>query len=124
MDSKSNVTQLLEQIDAPALIVKQGAIIAVNQTAKSHFISPDASIEDALGPYYQDYCQLKSGSLFLTVHFCETDYPCAIHTMDDQHLFVLEEPMQDTLSPANEPSFIMKMWDRLLGKVKNSRDIS
>ena len=95
MDSKSNVAQLLEQIDAPALIVKQGAIIAVNQTAKSHFISPDASIEDALGPYYQDYCQLKNGSLFLTVRFCETDYPCAIHTMDDQHLFVLEEPMQE-----------------------------
>lgn len=95
MDSKSNINRLLEQLEAPAFIVKEGAIVAVNHIAQSHFISPDASIENALGPYYQDYCQLKNGSLFLTVCFCETNYPCTIHTMDGQHLFVLEEPMQE-----------------------------
>ena len=30
--------------------------------------------------------------------------------------WVLEEPMEETLSPANEPSFLKKMCDRLLGK--------
>lgn len=34
--------------------------------------------------------------------------------------WVLNEPMEDTISPANLPSFIQKMWDRLLGKSKKS----
>lgn len=34
--------------------------------------------------------------------------------------WVLDEPMKDTISPANEPSFLKKMWDRLLGKAKKS----
>ena len=28
--------------------------------------------------------------------------------------WVLDEPMSETLSPANEPSFLKKMWDKLL----------
>ena len=95
MDSKNNIYRLLEQLDAPAFLVKDGTIIAVNPIAQSHFISPDASIENALGAYYPDYCQLKNGSLFLTVRFCDTDYPCTIHTMDGQHLFILEDQMQE-----------------------------
>ena len=31
--------------------------------------------------------------------------------------WVLEEPMQEVLSPANEPSFLKKMWARLLEKL-------
>lgn len=34
--------------------------------------------------------------------------------------WVLDEPMEDVVSPANEPSFLKKMWYRLLGKAKNS----
>ena len=30
--------------------------------------------------------------------------------------WVLDEPMKDTVSPANFPSFLKKMWQRLLGK--------
>ena len=30
--------------------------------------------------------------------------------------WVLEEPMADVVSPANQPSFLKRMWDRLLGK--------
>ena len=34
--------------------------------------------------------------------------------------WVLDEPMKETVSPANLPDFLKKMWDRLLGKVKKS----
>ena len=30
--------------------------------------------------------------------------------------WVLDEPFQEVISPANEPSFLKKMWDRLLRK--------
>ena len=38
--------------------------------------------------------------------------------------WVLEEPMKDVVSPANEPSFLKKMWDRLLGKLKPEGPVS
>ena len=30
--------------------------------------------------------------------------------------WVLNEPMEEVVSPANEPSFLKKMWNRLLGR--------
>ena len=33
--------------------------------------------------------------------------------------WILDEPMEDVVSPANEPSFLKKMWDRLLNKLPN-----
>lgn len=34
--------------------------------------------------------------------------------------WVLDEPMEEVISPANEPSFLRKMWGNFLGKVKKS----
>lgn len=34
--------------------------------------------------------------------------------------WVLDEPMEETLSPANESSFLKKMWEKLLGKVRTN----
>ena len=34
--------------------------------------------------------------------------------------WVLDEPMEETLSLANEPSFLKKMWDRLLSRAKKN----
>ena len=34
--------------------------------------------------------------------------------------WVLNEPMKDVVSPANVPSFLKKMWARLLGRAKKS----
>lgn len=33
--------------------------------------------------------------------------------------WVLDEPMEETVSPANEPTFLAKMWQKLLSKVRN-----
>ena len=34
--------------------------------------------------------------------------------------WVLDEPMEAVVSTANEPSFLKRMWDRLLGKAKKT----
>lgn len=34
--------------------------------------------------------------------------------------WILEEPMKDVISPANEPFFLKKMWDRLMAKAGNT----
>ena len=35
--------------------------------------------------------------------------------------WVLDEPMKETVSPANFPSFLKKMWQRLLGKAQKDK---
>ena len=35
--------------------------------------------------------------------------------------WVLDEPMKDTVSPANFPFFLKKMWQRLLGKAQKDK---
>lgn len=47
--------------------------------------------------------------------------PYFVLSMEGAEMFwILPEPMAEVLSPANEPSFLKKMWDRLLGKAKKS----
>lgn len=47
------------------------------------------------------------------------DRPHFVLSLEDAEMaWVLDEPMEAVLSPANEPSFLKKMWDRLLGKLK------
>lgn len=41
-----------------------------------------------------------------------------------QSQWVLDEPFEEVVSPANEPSFLKKMWDRLLGKLKPEGPVS
>lgn len=35
--------------------------------------------------------------------------------------WVLDEPMEETVSPANFPSFLKKMWNRLLSRAKKNK---
>lgn len=35
--------------------------------------------------------------------------------------WLLSEPMEEVISPANEPSFLKMMWDRLLGKLNRNQ---
>lgn len=34
--------------------------------------------------------------------------------------WILDEPIEDVISPANEPTMLEKLWDKLLGKAKKS----
>ena len=44
-------------------------------------------------------------------------HPCFYLTVNDIQLpWVLEEPMNDVISPANFPSFLKKMWNKLLNR--------
>lgn len=51
--------------------------------------------------------------------------PSFILTLDGlEILWSLDEPFEEVVSPANEPSFIQKMWNRLLGKLKSEEPLS
>lgn len=49
------------------------------------------------------------------------DAPYFVLTLEESLIrWVIDEPFEEVVSPANEPSFLEKMWDRLLGKSPKS----
>lgn len=64
-------------------------------------------------------------NLFLIEPMDDEEYqlpqPLFLLSLESAELpWILNEPMEEVISPANEPSFLKKMWDRLLGKVEKS----
>ena len=49
---------------------------------------------------------------------CEA--PCFFLHVSVTLPWILEEPMEEVVSPANEPSFLKKMWNRLLSKSRET----
>ena len=69
--------------------------------------------------------RIKVGDVYLeAAEDPELEYPMPFFVLYVQELvipWVLEEPMKDVISPANEPSFLKKMWEKLIGKTKSSK---
>lgn len=67
------------------------------------------------------YC---GGASFWPMADSEFDFeaPHFILSLEElELLWRLDEPLKDVISPANEPSFLKKMWDRLLSRRKNEK---
>jgi hypothetical protein len=48
--------------------------------------------------------------------------PHFVLSLEELEIFwVLDEPLKDVVSPANEPPFLKKMWQRLLGKAQKDK---
>ena len=84
-------------------------------------------LDDSLDymPIYIVYGKiLKAGHYEMEAGLCNIVANCDDQTRDYFELncyeitlpWVLDEPIEEVLSPANEPSFLKKMWDRLLGR--------
>ena len=96
---------------------------------------PTFIYEDSLDymPVYIVYGKiLKSGQYELDAGLCNIvpktvdgnrDY-FALNCYEITLPWILQEPLKDVISPANEPSFLKKMWDHLLGLLKPSGPIS
>lgn len=64
--------------------------------------------------------EIDIGRAHVLAQACEDRNGFLIQVMDMHFPWVLDEPMVDVISPANEPSFLKKMWERLLGKNKKN----
>ena len=51
------------------------------------------------------------------------EQPHFVLSLEEQQLpWVLDEPLEDVVSTANEPSFLKKMWQRLLGRSEKTKE--
>ena len=67
----------------------------------------------------KDRISVDNGYIFPieTAEF-EVDGPYFALSLEELTLsWVLDEPLRDVLSPANEPSFLKRMWNRLLERL-------
>lgn len=65
--------------------------------------------------------EMQAGPVNLVARASEGQQDCFL--LDCYEVFLpwsLDEPFEEVISPANEPSFLKKMWDRLLGRAKNN----
>ena len=92
-------------------------------------------LDDSLDymPIYIVYGKiLKAGHYEMEAGLCNIVANCDDQTRDYFELncyeitlpWVLDEPIEEVLSPANEPSFLKKMWDRLLGRAPKNNIVS
>lgn len=82
---------LLELLDRPAFLVKDGIVLTVNQAARQRLIAPGEPITKYLDQDRQAYEEFSSGCLYLSLSV--EHIPCGASVVDlgDAHLFLPDE---------------------------------
>lgn len=87
MKSTANPTDIIQYIPLPAFIVKSGAVIDVNDAARSLQISSGTPIVELITHGLEEYDALKTGKLYLQLKIGRA----WVSVHDDIHLFCLED---------------------------------
>lgn len=114
---------LLEMIDRPAFLVRDGIIQFANQIAKNRQIQEGTPIEEFLTDHLDAYKQFQSGCLYLTLEIGLVNCGATITRQTDGDLFLLERDLDmaqlQTLSLAGQQlrislSNVMTLADSLI----------
>ena len=81
---------LMEMIDRPAFIVKDGIITDANQTAKHRQISIGRPIWELLANHEEDYRNFNGGILHLTLEIGYIQCCAMVMRQDDGDIFLME----------------------------------
>lgn len=123
MTIELNTTQILALMDRPAFWVMDGIVREVNPAAEARFITPGTGIKDLIRTGADEYAQLSSGSLYLTIGLGNTQWDASVMRLGGSDLFALDLEEQDaalrSLSLAAQElrmslSQVMSISDQLL----------
>lgn len=92
MDTKKDISAMLELISRPAFSVLNGQITGVNQAAANLLITAQTSLSEWLPSAPEELDTLYDGCLFLTLHIHRTPVGASVIRQEDTYLFVLDEP--------------------------------
>lgn len=81
---------LLEMIDRPAFVVKDGIITARNQPAKNRLIPIGEPVEQFLQDHIHAYNSYQSGILYLTLQIGEIQCGATVVRQDDGDIFLMD----------------------------------
>lgn len=85
---------MLDMLDRPAFLVKDGVIIQTNQAAKQKMISNGEAVSQYLGDSLGSYEAYSGGSLYLNLDLQPGNFGAVVNQVGDAHLFCLDQPEQ------------------------------
>lgn len=94
MDHSNNHNPLLDLLNRPAFLVRDGIITQVNQAAQQKLICVGARVSDILGDHLSIYEAFQNGSLYLSLQLDGGSCGATVTVAEDQHLFCLEQNEQ------------------------------
>ncbi len=92
MEKHNQNTAMLDLMLRPALLVESGAIRHVNPAAAKYLLAADTAIAPLIVSGSREYEEFTGGCLYLTLKIGETPLGASVVRMDNQDLFLLDEP--------------------------------
>ena len=131
MEQTEDIVVMLDQINDPAFLVKDGIIVKVNFSASRLLIDTGCSVPALLATGAQEYAEFSGGYLALTLNIGEHLCNASVTRLNGLDLFVLshDEDLAELQSMAlaaqelrNPLSTIMSLADRLFPLIGEQRD--
>jgi signal transduction histidine kinase len=96
METQNTNMPLLELLLRPAFYVSQGRITQINRAAAPYLLSEGTEILSLLATGEEEYQAFTQGCLYLTLSIGGQSIGATVVTLDQQHLFLLEQPGERT----------------------------
>lgn len=94
MDHSNNHNPLLDLLERPAFLVRDGIINQVNRAAHQKLICVGSPVAKLLGNHLSVYQAFQGGSLYLSLRLDGGSYGATVTLIEDQHLFCLDPSEQ------------------------------
>lgn len=94
MDTSISYNPLLELLDYPAFLVKDGVIVQANRSAQQKLITPGKPVNAVLGASASAYQEFNGGCLYLTLSLAGCSCGAAVTQAGDMDLFSLDQNSQ------------------------------
>ena len=91
MEQLDDLQSMLDQLESPAIMVRDGQISAVNAGAKQRTAEPGVSVKGLLVTGTDEYETFADGCLYVTLTLGGTVYRCTVTKLQQQELFCLDD---------------------------------
>ena len=91
MERKEFNTGMLDLISQPAFIVKDGAVVQVNEEAQKYFIETGMPVAELLRTGKTEYNEMGEGCLYLTLSIAGVPCAASVRRMAEGDVFTLEQ---------------------------------
>ena len=90
MEQTDTIYTMLDHMERPAFLVRDGRICRANAAATRYLIEEGTEVEPLLSTGRQEYAEYQSGCLHLTLRICGTTLGASVTRVEQFEMFVLD----------------------------------
>ena len=90
MEQTDTIYTMLDHMERPAFLVRDGRICRANAAATRYLIEEGTEVEPLLSTGRQEYAEYQSGCLHLTLRICGTTLGASVTRVEQLDMFVLD----------------------------------